>query len=138
MTLCAYAHKVIWFGSSALVCRTAKNTWQREWGRIWSGKKWPFVSAKKKAKEATAPSLSPDEGVALLRCILRARLVEERLVRLYHQGRIFGGVYTGIGQEAIGAATALAGGPDDVFAPCIRDMTVHIARGESVLNIFRQ
>lgn len=76
-------------------------------------------------------------GADLLRCMLRARLTEERLVRLYHQGRIFGGVYTGIGQEGIGAATALAGGPDDLFAPCIRDMTVHLARGETVLDIFR-
>ncbi|MBN1269675.1 MAG: thiamine pyrophosphate-dependent dehydrogenase E1 component subunit alpha [Kiritimatiellae bacterium] len=76
--------------------------------------------------------------VSLLNCMLLARKTEERLVRLYHQGRIFGGVYTGIGQEAIGAATALAGGQDDLFAPLIRDMTVHIGRGESVLNIFRQ
>ena len=67
-----------------------------------------------------------------------ARLAEERLVRLYHQGRIFGGVYTGIGQEAIGAATTLACGDHDLFAPCIRNMTVHLGRGQSVLNIFRQ
>ena len=74
----------------------------------------------------------------LLRCMLLARRIEERMVRLYHQGRIFGGVYTGIGQEAIGAATTSAAGPDDLFAPCIRDMTVHIGRGMTPLTIFRQ
>ncbi len=58
-------------------------------------------------------------------------------MRLYHQGRIFGGVYTGIGQEAIGAASALAGKAHDLFSPFIRDMTVHIARGETLLTIFR-
>ncbi|HIE10590.1 MAG TPA: thiamine pyrophosphate-dependent dehydrogenase E1 component subunit alpha [Kiritimatiellae bacterium] len=74
----------------------------------------------------------------LLRCMLLARRTEERLIRLYHQGRIFGGVYAGIGQEAIGAATTLNSRPEDLFSPLIRDMTVHIGRGETVLNIFRQ
>lgn len=76
--------------------------------------------------------------LGILRCMMLARLTEERLVRLYHQGRIFGGVYTGIGQEAIGAATTLACADHDLFAPCIRGMTVHIGRGMSVLDIFRQ
>jgi pyruvate dehydrogenase E1 component alpha subunit len=70
--------------------------------------------------------------------MLRARRAEERLIRLYHQGKVYGGVYTGTGHEGIGAATALAGGPRDLFAPCIRDLTVHLARGESLLNVFRQ
>ncbi len=76
--------------------------------------------------------------LGILRCMMLARLTEERLVRLYHQGRIFGGVYTGIGQEAIGAATTLACADHDLFAPCIRNMTVHIGRGMPVLDIFRQ
>ncbi len=74
----------------------------------------------------------------VVQCLLRTRRTEERLIRLYHQAKIFGGVYTGVGQEAIGAATALAAGPEALFAPCIRDMSVHIARGETLLNIFRQ
>ncbi|MBP7830477.1 MAG: thiamine pyrophosphate-dependent dehydrogenase E1 component subunit alpha [Kiritimatiellae bacterium] len=90
-------------------------------------------------KSTTHKTAVPREDwEAVVRCMWRARLTEERLVRLYHQGRIFGGVYTGIGQEAIGAATACAGGPDDLFAPCIRNMTVHLARGMPVLDIFRQ
>ncbi len=86
------------------------------------------------------PIKKADKSVWLniLRCMMLARLTEERLVRLYHQGKIFGGVYTGIGQEAIGAATTLACGEDDLFTPCIRDMSAHIGRGQTVLNIFRQ
>jgi len=80
---------------------------------------------------------SKDVAFAMLRCMLLARRVEERMVRLYHQGQIFGGVYTGIGQEAIGTATTAAAGPDDLFAPCIRDMTVHVGRGTTPLTIFR-
>ncbi len=74
----------------------------------------------------------------MLRCMLLARLTEERLIRLYHQGKVYGGVYTGIGQEAIGAATTAACGPDDLFTPCIRNITVHMGRGQTVLNVFRQ
>ena len=87
-------------------------------------------------EQASCPT--PQEGRALLRCMLRARRAEERLIRLYHQGKVYGGVYTGMGHEAIGSATALAGGPRDLYSPCIRDLTVHLARGESLLNVFRQ
>lgn len=73
----------------------------------------------------------------LLRCMIRSRRIEERLIRLYHQGKIIGGCYIGIGQEAIGAATVAAAGPDDLFAPLIRDMTVHLGRGMSTLETFR-
>ena len=89
-------------------------------------------------KTNTVQSIEKARWLALYRGMALARLIEERLIRLYHQGQIFGGVYTGRGQEAIGAATALAGGPEDLYAPCIRNMTVHIGRGESALNIFRQ
>jgi len=91
-----------------------------------------------KAAKANIRSVEQTIWIAILRAMMLARLTEERLVRLYHQGKIFGGVYTGIGQEAIGAATGLACGPDDLFTPCIRNMSLHIARGQTVLNIFRQ
>jgi TPP-dependent pyruvate/acetoin dehydrogenase alpha subunit len=77
-------------------------------------------------------------GVTMLGWMLMARTIEQRLIRLYHQGKIYGGVYTGTGQEATGAAAACAGGPDDLFVPCIRNLSLHIGRGESTLNIFRQ
>lgn len=75
---------------------------------------------------------------ALLRVMLLSRTIEERLIRLYQQGRVYGGVYTGVGQEASGAAAALAGTADDLYAPCIRNMSVHVGRGQSTLNLFRQ
>lgn len=90
-----------------------------------------------KREDKAVRSVEDATWMAILRAMVLSRLTEERLVRLYHQGRIFGGVYTGIGQEAIGAATALACAGEDLFAPFTRNMTVHIARGESVLNIFR-
>ncbi len=73
----------------------------------------------------------------LMRCMIRARRIEERLIRLYHQGKIIGGCYTGIGEEAIGAATALAAGTEDLFSPLTRDLTVHLGRGTMTLEVFR-
>ena len=83
-------------------------------------------------------SVEPSVWRGMLRTMLLARYSEERLIRLYHQGRIFGGVYTGIGQEGIGAAAAAAGGPDDLYTPAIRDAAVHVGRGTPVVDMFRQ
>jgi TPP-dependent pyruvate/acetoin dehydrogenase alpha subunit len=43
-----------------------------------------------------------------------------------------------MGQEATGAAIAIAGGPEDLFAPCIRNLSLHLGRGETPLGMFRQ
>lgn len=86
----------------------------------------------------TTPSNDASQGRVMLRSMLLARTIEERLIRLYHQGKIYGGVYTGSGQEASGAAAAAASAPYDLFAPCIRNLSLHIGRGETTLNIFRQ
>lgn len=81
---------------------------------------------------------SPPVWPALLRTLFRCRKTEERLIRLYHQAKIYGGVYTGVGQEAMGAAAAHAGGVRDLYAPLIRDLSVHYGRGETPRNVFRQ
>lgn len=83
-------------------------------------------------------SLSADGGVTILRHMLLSRTIEERLIRLYHQGKIYGGVYTSMGQEGPGAAAAWASEPQDLFAPCIRNLSLHLGRGETTVNIFRQ
>jgi len=49
-----------------------------------------------------------DIRVALFRLVLLQRLIEERVIALYRQGRIPGSVYTGRGQEGVSAATGLA------------------------------
>ena len=90
--------------------------------------------ATKKIKTNTSVNI----WLRILKTMFLGRLTEERLVRLYHQGKIFGGVYTGIGQEAIGAVSAHIGTPDDLYAPAIRNVTVHLGRGTKVLDVFRQ
>ena len=90
----------------------------------------------------TVPSIdvvtvSHETRLALFRLVLLHRIAEERVIALYRQGRVPGSVYTGRGQEAVGAAAGLALGPDDVIAPLNREMAAHIARGVTVADVFR-
>lgn len=74
-----------------------------------------------------------------LRCMVLARVLEEKLGSLYRAGgRIVGGVYLGKGQEAFSAALGvhLVRGKD-VFGPLIRDQAGRLAFGEPVLDAFR-
>ena len=67
------------------------------------------------------------------------REVDDRIERkLYRQGKILGGVYTGRGQEAISVAFTVALGPKDFIIPSHRDMGVYVARGMSLYRIFAQ
>ncbi len=84
-----------------------------------------------------APAVDDDVRRRIFRCVLLHRLMEERIMLLYKQGRIPGSVYTGRGQEAVGAAAGVALSADDVVAPLNREMGCHIARGVTVAHIFR-
>jgi TPP-dependent pyruvate/acetoin dehydrogenase alpha subunit len=86
---------------------------------------------------ADAPSVPTQTRLRLLDLMLLQRLAEERIVLLYRQGRIAGSVYTGFGQEAVGAAAGLALGPDDVVCPLNREQACHYARGVTVADVFR-
>jgi len=74
----------------------------------------------------------------LYRLMLLQRLVEDRVLALYRQGRISGSVYTGHGQEAVAAGAGLALGPDDVVCPLNRELACHFARGVTVAEVFAQ
>ena len=84
-----------------------------------------------------APGVPDSVRRGLFRCVLVHRLFEERIIALYRQGRIPGSVYTGRGQEAVGAGAGLALGPDDVVAPLNRELSCHLARGVPVAHVFR-
>ena len=74
------------------------------------------------------------ERVDLLQTYLNMRLtraMEDRIHKLYLQGRIVGGVYTAQGHEAttVGAAMMLRDG--DCIVPQHRDLGMHLVRGTS-------
>jgi len=84
-----------------------------------------------------AAHVTREDRLALFRLVLVHRLIEERVGLLYRQGRISGSVYTGRGQEAVGAAAGYALGPDDVCAPLNRELACHLARGVTTAEAFR-
>lgn len=86
---------------------------------------------------ASAADPSAPPAVTLLRWIERSRQVEDRLRSLYRQGRVAGGVYLGIGQEALAASCGMALQPGDLYAPLIRDMAGRLAFGEPMAEPFK-
>ncbi len=57
------------------------------------------------------------------------RGLEQRVIILYRQGKIIGGVYISAGEEAIAVGSASALEPDDVIAPSHRDLGANLMKG---------
>ena len=85
-----------------------------------------------------AVDVSDKTKLELYKLLCKTRMTEERIIALYRQGQIAGGVYTSRGVEAttVGAAYALEA--QDYVFPIHRDLGAHLAKGQSVLNIFLQ
>lgn len=66
------------------------------------------------------------------------RAVEDRIVSLYKQGEIVGGVYTGHGHEAIGVGSAIQLEDKDVIFPSHRDLGAFLIKGMSPMAVFAQ
>ncbi len=82
--------------------------------------------------------VSPQIKIQLYKLIYKTRATEDRLLTLYRQGRIMGGVYTSRGIEATTVGAALALEKQDYLFPIHRDLGAHLAKGQSVLNILLQ
>lgn len=74
----------------------------------------------------------------MLRFMKLQREVERRIVLLYRQGKIVGGVYTGLGQEAIGAGSAILTREEDSVFPSHRDLSAFLVRGMSPETVLAQ
>lgn len=83
------------------------------------------VTAKRLREQSTSeecPSLTSISVYAgMLRTMYLSRLAEERLIRLYHQGNIHGGVFVGIGQEAPGRVLLIGDADGDRKAATAAD-----------------
>lgn len=66
------------------------------------------------------------------------RRVDEQLANLYRQGKVVGGVYSSLGQEAIPVGTAYALESGDVLGPMIRDAGAMLVRGYQPRDLFLQ
>src|SRR6185369_2325660 len=73
--------------------------------------------------------LSKQQCIEIYRFMLFNRKMETALENLYKQGKVVGGVYFGLGQEACSCASAYALEKDDWFAPMIRNQGSLLVRG---------
>jgi TPP-dependent pyruvate/acetoin dehydrogenase alpha subunit len=70
--------------------------------------------------------------------MLLNRKKEQALENLYKQGKVVGGVYFGLGQEACSCASAYALKPDEWLGPMIRNQGSLLVRGFSARDIMMQ
>jgi len=83
-------------------------------------------------------SLTPDQMLDLFRYLKLTRLVEERIVNLYRQTKVVGGVFRSLGQEATAVGSAYALRPEDFITPIIRDLGSVFVKGIRPRQIFAQ
>jgi pyruvate dehydrogenase E1 component alpha subunit/2-oxoisovalerate dehydrogenase E1 component alpha subunit len=77
-------------------------------------------------------------GRSDLRWMLPTRRLEEKLVNLYRQGKIVGGLYRSLGQEATAVGTAYALEPADYMGPLIRNLGSMLVKGVRPKEMFLQ
>ncbi len=66
------------------------------------------------------------------------RMVEEKLTNLYRQGKVVGGLYRSLGQEACSVGSAYALERGDIFTPLIRNLGAIFVRGGKPRDVFCQ
>jgi len=82
--------------------------------------------------------LDKKQSVEIYRWMLLNRKMEAALENLYKQGKVVGGVYFGLGQEACSCASAYALKPDEWLGPMIRNQGSLLVRGFSPRDIMMQ
>src|SRR5713226_7072976 len=82
--------------------------------------------------------LDRKQCIEIYRWMLLNRKMEQALENLYKQGKVVGGVYFGLGQEACSCASAYALGPGDWLGPMIRNQGSLLVRGFSARDIMMQ
>src|SRR5215831_9043406 len=87
---------------------------------------------------ATETTLKPEQHLEIYRYLKLTRLVEDRLVNLYRQTKVVGGVFRSLGQEATAVGTAYALQPEDFITPLIRDLGAVLVKGIRPREIFAQ
>ncbi len=82
--------------------------------------------------------LNRKQCIEIYRWMLLNRKMETALENLYKQGKVVGGVYFGLGQEACSCASAYALNKEDWLGPMIRNQGSTLVRGFSPRDIMMQ
>ena len=103
------------------------------------------ATARPAAARADAPSALPaglgrPQLLELYYFMRLTRALEERLTNLYRQGKVIGGLFRSLGQEAdsVGSAYALDRGAGDFLSPLIRNLGSLLVMGARPVDVLRQ
>ena len=88
--------------------------------------------------QSAIPSLTVDRQLDLYYYMQLNRQLEERMVRLFRQNKIVGGLYSSLGQEAVSVGTAFALEKRDWIAPMIRNIGALLVKGFKPRDVFTQ
>ena len=92
-----------------------------------------------KRREAKYPAgLTRAQVLELYYWMRLTRTLEERLVALYRQTKVVGGLFRSLGQEADAVGSAFALRPEDVLSPLIRNLGSMLVKGATPVEILRQ
>ncbi len=100
-----------------------------------------LASAKQDGKRPpTGGSLSREQKLELYYYMRLTRSLEERLVNLYRQTKVVGGLFRSLGQEAdaVGSAYALDRSKGDILSPLIRNLGSMLVQGAKPIEIIKQ
>lgn len=88
---------------------------------------------------SVSQEVKSDLADKLLYYMVMMRELEDRIeLKLYRQGKIVGGCYTGRGQEAIPTGSAVLSRPEDYLCPSHRDMAAFLIRGMTPREVLAQ
>jgi pyruvate dehydrogenase E1 component alpha subunit/2-oxoisovalerate dehydrogenase E1 component alpha subunit len=82
--------------------------------------------------------LNKQQCLEIYRWMVLNRKMEQSLENLYKQGKVVGGVYFGLGQEACSCASAYALAKEDWLAPMIRNQGALLVRGFTPRDMMMQ
>ncbi|MBI5474508.1 MAG: thiamine pyrophosphate-dependent dehydrogenase E1 component subunit alpha [Ignavibacteriae bacterium] len=79
---------------------------------------------------------SNQDRFRLYRFLVLTREVDNAIIKLYKQGKMVGGAFTGYGNEATAVGSAFALEKHDYLFPMHRDLGAHLVKGQTLRNIF--
>src|SRR5262249_16230245 len=85
-----------------------------------------------------AAGLSREQLLQLYYWMRLTRTLEERLVALYRQTKVVGGLFRSLGQEADAVGSAFALRRDDILSPLIRNLGSMLVKGAPPVEILGQ
>jgi len=95
-------------------------------------------AVKPRSSKASHETLSREQLLDLYYWMRLTRTLEERLVALYRQTKVVGGLFRSLGQEADAVGSAYALERRDILSPLIRNLGAMLVKGATPVEILKQ